>query len=82
VNQPGCERTRQTLETRHHLLKEVAVVQPHPICSVILKSGSKQAGLKAVGRVHHLAVPEARLEGDGGQRGVAVGGQHVRQPDS
>ena len=79
-DQPGRERPRQTLETRHHLLKEIAVVEAPSNLLGHFEVRLEQAGLKAVGRVHHLTIPEARLERDGGHRGVAVGGQHVRQP--
>ena len=78
-DQPCGEWPRLLLETRHHLLKEIVIVEPPADLLGHLEIGLEQTALKAVGGVHDLPVPEAGLEGDRRERGIAALGQDPRQ---
>ena len=78
-DEPRAKGPRQLFEPRHHLLEEVAIVQPPADLLGHLEVRLEQALLEPVRRMHHLPVPESRLERHRRQRRVSVLGQDARQ---
>ena len=64
-DEPRGERPGEPLEPRHHLLQEIAVVQAPADLFSQLKVRFEEALLETVRGMHHLTVPEARLERHG-----------------
>ena len=80
-DEPRAERPRKFLETRHHLLEKIVIVEAPADLLRQLEVGLEQAVLKSVRRMHDAAVPEPRLEGHRRYGRVPMLGQHARQTE-